>query len=59
MCPSFALQQHFTRDQFETPSLCRLHYLFEKDLSKALQIVDKGHIKCYIAEKSGRSVFQA
>ncbi len=38
--------------------LCRLHFLFDKDLQKALQIIEKGQVKCYIAEQSQRKVFQ-
>jgi hypothetical protein len=38
---------------------CRLHFLFDKDLGKALQIVDKGHVKCFTSANSQRSVFQA
>ncbi len=36
----------------------RLHHLFDKNLERALQIVDKGDVKCYAAEKSGRTLFQ-
>lgn len=36
-----------------------LYHLFDKNLERALQIVDKGEVKCYVAEKSGRTVYQA
>ncbi|EIE26450.1 hypothetical protein COCSUDRAFT_39546 [Coccomyxa subellipsoidea C-169] len=40
------------------PSVTRLNFLFEKIFSRALQVLEKGHVKCYIAERSQRKVFQ-
>lgn len=40
------------------PKARRLHHLFDKNLERALQIVDKGDVKCYAAERSGRTLFQ-
>ena len=42
----------------ELGKICRLNFLFDKDLLKALQIVERGRITCYIAERSQRKVFQ-
>ena len=36
----------------------RLNFLFEKIFSRALQVLEKGHVKCYIGERSQRKVFQ-
>lgn len=39
-------------------SSCRsLHVLFDKNLSKALQIVDKGGVFCFQGASSGRKVY--
>lgn len=38
--------------------LSRLNFLFDKNLSRALQVLEKGHVKCYTAERSQRKVFQ-
>ena len=38
--------------------MCRLNFLFGKDLQKALQIIERGQVKCYVAEQSQRKVFQ-
>ena len=35
-----------------------LHFIFGKKLSKALQIVDAGGVKCFTASQSKRAVFQ-
>ena len=48
----------YTRLALTRAFLCRLHLLFDKNLERALQIVDKGDVKCYVAEKSGRTVYQ-
>lgn len=37
--------------------LCSLHLLFDKNLDRALQIVDKGQVKCYVAQDSQRKLF--
>eukprot|EP00216_Chloropicon_sp_CCMP2111_P005319 CAMPEP_0198238618 /NCGR_PEP_ID=MMETSP1446-20131203/4236_1 /TAXON_ID=1461542 ORGANISM="Unidentified sp, Strain CCMP2111" /NCGR_SAMPLE_ID=MMETSP1446 /ASSEMBLY_ACC=CAM_ASM_001112 /LENGTH=157 /DNA_ID=CAMNT_0043921071 /DNA_START=40 /DNA_END=510 /DNA_ORIENTATION=+ len=39
-------------------SLANLHFLFEKTLEKALDIVHAGAVKRVVAEKSGRELFQ-
>ncbi|KAK9841789.1 hypothetical protein WJX81_003142 [Elliptochloris bilobata] len=44
--------------QITSDLLIKLHHLFDKNLERALQIIDKGDVKCYVAEKSGRTVYQ-
>ncbi len=34
-----------------------LHLLHDKVLGRALQIVDQGHVKCFVAEQSQRRLF--
>ncbi|KAK9803872.1 hypothetical protein WJX72_001088 [[Myrmecia] bisecta] len=38
--------------------LSSLNFLFDKNCGRALQIVDQGGVKCFIAQDSRRKVFQ-
>ena len=38
--------------------LSALHFLFDKHLTKALQIVDQGGVFCFVGEPSGRRAWQ-
>ena len=56
-CPAFPNLHCRGGALIKCSMLCSLHLLFDKNLDRALQVVDKGQVKCYVAQDSQRKLF--